>query len=111
VTPTDAAGAPIDAWYVVIAMGDDDLGPVFTSVELPALELNEIVVGALGELELGAIADALATESAPLPRRHPVYPYAITNPIWLDVNGDMDGDMQAFEPLGRVPAWFKPNPE
>jgi len=100
----------VDAWYVVVALGDDDLGPVFTSVDLPALELNEIVVGALGELELGSIADSLATESPPLPRRHPVHPYALTNPIWVDVDGiDQDLDGSPFDALGHVPEWFRPH--
>lgn len=110
---TELAITPeVDAWFVVVALGDDDLGPVFTSVDLPALELNEIVVGALGELELGSIADSLASESPPLPRRHPVYPYAITNPIWVDVDGvDVDLDGSPFDALGHVPEWFRPAPE
>ena len=83
--------------------------PPHFRVDWPALELNEVVVGALGELELGSIADSLATESPPVPRRHPVHPYALTNPIWVDTDGvDTDFDGSPFDALGEVPSWFRP---
>ena len=112
VAPTDGAGNPQDAWYVVIAMGPDDLSPLFTPVAVPKLQLNDIVVGALGEIDLGALSSAVAGEGPAMPRTYPVMPYAITNPIWVDVNGgDMDLDSRPFDALGEVPAWFRPAPE
>jgi len=111
VRPVDANGDPIDAWYVVIAMGQQDLAPLYTPVEVPALELTDIVIGALDGLDLGPALAGAITEAAPYPNTHPVIPFALTNPIWVDVNGDINGDGQAFEPLGEVPAWFRGTPE
>jgi len=111
VQPVDDSGSPQDAWYVVMAMGNQDLSPVFTPQDVPKLELNEIVVGGLSSLNLGAISSALVAEPAPFERTYSVFPYAFTNPIWLDVNGDADEDGQLFEALGHVPQWFRPAPE
>ena len=112
VSPVDADGNPQDAWYVVMAMAEQDLAPLYTPVDIPPLELNDVVIGALSELELGSIGIGAAVgEAAPLPKTHPVYPYAITNPIWIDVDGDTDGDGVNFEALGTVPDWMRPAPE
>ncbi len=110
--PRDASGNPQDAWYVVAAMGPDDLSPLFTPVAVPKLQLNDIVVGALGEIDLGSLSSAVASEGPAMPRTYPVMPYAITNPIWVDVNGgDLDLDSRPFDALGYVPEWFRPAPD
>ena len=97
--------APGDAWYVVSVMGEQDLSPIYQPVEVPPLQLNDIVVGALGELDLGPIAGAVGAP-ARFPKTHPVYPYAITNPIWVDFTGDGQ-----FQPTGAPPDGFAPPPE
>jgi len=74
----------IDSWYVVAALSDGSLAPLFTPVELPALQLQDVVIEALGSVE--AIGSLLG-ESVDFPRTFPTYPYAITNPIWVDVDG------------------------
>ena len=112
VAPRDADGNPMDAWYVVIAMADQDLAPLYTPVDVPPLQLNDVVVGALSGLDLGSIGVGAAVgDPAPFPKTHPVYPYALTNPIWIDVDGDADGDGAPFEALGTVPGWMRAAPE
>ncbi|MCP4867366.1 MAG: PHP domain-containing protein [Proteobacteria bacterium] len=106
VTPRDEDGGAQDAWYVVVALGPDDLSPVFTPVDLPKLQLNDIVVGALSEIDLGSLSSAVAGEGPAIPKTYAVHPYAITNPIWVDVDG-LDG----FHPLGEVPNWMRATPE
>jgi hypothetical protein len=110
VTPLDEDGEPIDAFYVVIVNGEQDLSPLYTPVEVPNVELNDVVVGALGELDLGPLASAVSA-AAPFPKTHPVYPFALTNPIWVDVDGDTNGDGNAFEAMGRIPSWMRGDPE
>ncbi len=73
-----------DAWYVAIAMGEGSMAPVFTSVELPYLPLDEVVSSALGGIPL---VGAALGEPIPFPKLYDVHPYAITNPIWVDVDG------------------------
>jgi hypothetical protein len=108
VTPTVSAldATPQDAWYVVVALGDDDLAPVFTPVDIPHLQLNDIVVGALSEIDLGSLGAAVSSEGPPIPTTWPVFPYAITNPIWVDVDGT-----GFFDALGHLPYWWRPAPE
>jgi len=112
VAPTGDDGLPRDAWYVVIALGDQDLGPLFTPVSIPRLELAEVVTEAIGGIDLGSFGvDAFVGAPPAFPRTFPVIPYAVANPIWLDVDGDRNGDGQVFEPLGAIPSWFRPSPD
>jgi hypothetical protein len=85
-----------DSWYVVIAAGGDDLSPVFTPVEFPPIFLEDVVTGALEGIGL----DGILAEAVPVPRAFPVHPYALTNPIWVDADGDGE-----FTPPG-IPEWL-----
>ncbi len=87
-----------DAWYVAIAMGEKGLDPVFTRVDIPYLPLDEVVISALGGLPA---VQSFLSAPIPFPKEYPVYPYALTNPIWVDVDGG------GFMPAGR-PAWLIP---
>jgi hypothetical protein len=112
VQPRDEAGNPVDAWYVAIAIGDQDLSPLFTAIELPKLEFSDVILGAVGAFDLGGLdASGFAGPPPAFPKTYPILPYAFTNPIWLDVNGDADGNGLAFEALGGMPAWFRAAPE
>ncbi len=84
-----------DSWYVVVANGDGDMGPVFTPVEIPYIDLQTVVEEALaGVPGVGS----LITPSAPYPTAYAIPSYAITNPIWVDRDGD------GFDAPG-IPAW------
>ena len=89
-----------DKWYVVIVMGNDDLSPVFTEVEIPPVQLQDVITDALSEVEgAGSITNVL-TALPPVPRIFPVYPFALTNPIYVDANSD-----GSFEPPG-IQEWL-----
>lgn len=87
-----------DSWYVAIALGDGDLAPVFTPVEIPAIDLQIIVLEALSGLES---VSSFLDPAIPIPRTFPMHPYGLTNPIWVDQSGD------GFQAPG-IPAWLKP---
>ncbi len=93
-----------DAWYVAIAMGRESMAPVFTPVEIPYIPLDEAVTGALGQLEVfsSPALSGLRTP-VPFPKKYAVLPYALTNPIWVDVGGD------GWLAPG-LPAWLQPAP-
>ncbi len=91
VTPTQ------DSWYVVTALSDDSLTPLFSPVVWPAIQLQDVVIEALGSVE--AIGSLLGS-SIDQPRTFPTHPYALTNPIWVDVDGD------GWEPPG-LPDWLQ----
>jgi hypothetical protein len=74
-----------DAWYVVIAMGSGSLAPAFTPVDIPPIELQDVVTDALSGV---SAVSSLLTAAAPIPQTHPVHPFALTNPIWVDIDGD-----------------------
>ena len=93
-----------DSWYVVIALGEDDLSPMFTPVDIMPIQLQDIVDGAIGELSIGPFdLSSFATNGAPLPRTFPIRPFALTNPIWVDKDGD------GFDPPG-IPDWLERPP-
>lgn len=96
-----------DSWYVVIALGDDDLSPMFTPVDIKPIQLQDIIDGAIAEIELGSFdLSSFASSGPPVPRTFPVTPFALTNPIWVDRDGD------GFDPPG-IPSWLvePPDPE
>jgi hypothetical protein len=74
------------------------MAPVFTSVEIPYIPLDEVVSSALGTIPL--VGTALG-EAVPFPKIYPVHPYAVTNPVWIDLGGD------GWTAPGR-PAWLLP---
>ena len=76
-----------DSWYVAIAMGDDDMAPVFNPVDIPSVELQDVVTEVLQDLDNSLIRDVLSP-LVPIPRSYPIIPYALANPIWVDHDGD-----------------------
>jgi len=86
-----------DSWFVAIVTGDDELAPVFTPVEIPYVDLQLVVTEALAGVPS---VSALLSEAAPFPREFPIHPYAVTNPVWVDVDGD------GFDAPG-VPEWLQ----
>lgn len=95
---TTVATVEQDAWFVVVAMGDGDLSPVFTPVEVPYLELQVIITEALAGLES---VSSLLAPAVPIPRVYPVHPYAVANPIWVDREGN------GFDAPG-IASWVRP---
>lgn len=88
-----------DSWYVVSCVSRKDLSPVFTTVEIPYIQLQDVVTDALTSVP--AVQSFLPV-AVPIPTAYPVYPYAITNPIWVDADGG------GFTPPG-LPSWLKPS--
>ncbi len=86
-----------DSWYLVLAYGlgpDNDLAPVYFS-----LPYGKILLPTVIELGFGQILGALGSAAKPLldmfgigggalPERFPTLPFAATNPIFVDVDGD-----------------------
>lgn len=73
-----------DAWYVMVATGSESLEPLFTPVIYEPVALQEVVTEALGGVEA---LSGLLTPLPPAPRTSPVVPYALSNPIYLDLDG------------------------
>ncbi len=88
----------VDSWFVVIAVGDGDLGPVFTPVEMAPVQLQDVVTEALSDVPG---VGSLLSPAIPIPRAGPVIPFAITNPIYVDVDGG------GWTPPG-LPTWLLP---
>jgi hypothetical protein len=93
-SPANAA----DAWVVVTAEADKTMFPVLTPLEQPPLQISDAISTIAGPLGLGADGMNDLRPQAVGPAR----PFAMTNPIWIDV----DGDGAAF---GRTAGGFAPN--
>jgi hypothetical protein len=74
-----------DAWVVAEVFGDDNMFPVLSPTEFPPLDLSAVIASLGVGLDLSELP--LAAKLRP-PLVHTQFPYAITNPIWIDVDGD-----------------------
>jgi hypothetical protein len=89
-----------DAWYVAIASGLDGrtLGPIYSSALLPRLGTFEITQ------RIYDIVPALRGLRVPrFPSLYPTFPFAITNPVWVDQDGD------GWTPPLPPPSWCTPD--
>jgi hypothetical protein len=77
-----------DSWVVAEVTGTDNMFPVLTPTEFPPLDAT-IIINALTQglngLDLASLP--IANPIKPV-RVHTSTPYAITNPIWIDVDGN-----------------------
>lgn len=97
----DAAGAAIDSWFVLEAIGERSLFPVIKPAEVPPVLLTEAVATLAGPLGLGS--DEFGALRPP--EVFPVTAFAITNPVWV-TRGD-----GPFKPPGPVPLAVLARPE
>ncbi len=86
-----------DSWYVVIAMGlgGRDLSPVYTEHPYLKLQIGDILSRSFSSVPL-----PFDISSPSVPRVFRIYPYAITNPVFVDVDGN--GSYDAPHP---TPTW------
>lgn len=90
----DAAGAPVDSWFAVEAIGYASMFPVIKPLEVPPVVLTDAIASLAGPL--GIAGDEFGALRPP-----PVFPvtaYAITNPVWVTRGA------RPFQPPGPVPA-------
>ncbi|WP_437319893.1 PHP domain-containing protein [Sorangium sp. So ce385] len=77
-----------DSWVVIIAMGLEDrnlMSPVSLDVPFGEIQLSRLASDGFGRIP--AIS-ALFAPTPTVPDWSPVPPYAVTNPIYIDVDGD-----------------------
>ena len=84
-TATATLHPTVDAWVVAEATGTQNMFPVLSPTEFPPLDAT-IIIGALAAgLDLSSLPIAAPLKPT---RIHTSTPYAITNPIFIDINGD-----------------------
>ena len=88
-----------DSWVVAEVSGVDNLFPVSTPVELPPLDATVIIKALSAGLDLSSLP---VTSKLKPEQIHTSTPYAITNPIWIDIDGN--GWNAPKQLLPRVPA-------
>jgi hypothetical protein len=74
-----------DAWVVAEVRGTSNMFPVNSPTEFPPLDVGAIITSLSSGLNLSSLP--LSSPLKP-PQLHYSTPYAITNPIWIDSNGD-----------------------
>jgi hypothetical protein len=97
----DAAGAYVDSWFVVEAIGEKSLFPVVKPQEVPPVLLTEAVAVLAGPLGLGN--DEFGALRPP--EVFPVTAWAMTNPVWVTRSSG------PFQPPGVVPIEIQSRPE
>ncbi|MGE5181455.1 MAG: CehA/McbA family metallohydrolase [Acidobacteriota bacterium] len=95
-----------DAWVVAEVTGDSNMFPVLSPTEFPPLDATILI----GALSVGLDLSSLPLTAALKPIRiHYSKPYAITNPIWIDVDGN--GWQPPKPPLPRTLPPHAPAPD
>lgn len=97
----DAAGAYVDSWFVLEAIGEDSLFPVVKPLEIPPVLLTEAVAVLAGPLGLGNDEWGALRP----PEVFPVTAWALTNPVWVTRGSG------PFQPPGVVPIAIQSKPE
>ena len=87
---------PKDSWVVAEVRGDKSMFPVYRPVDLPPVLIADAIA---------SFADVLGFNEAALGDLQPKLigqhkPVALTNPIWIDIDGDADNDGSVFEAPG-----------
>ena len=75
----------VDSWLVAEATGSANMFPVVSPVEFPPLDATVIIKALSVGLDLSALPLTSKLKPSSL---HFATPYAITNPIWIDVDGN-----------------------
>ena len=91
---------------VAEATGNANMFPVLSPTELPPLDATVIISALSVGLDLSSLP---ITGALKPPRIHFSKPYAITNPIWVDIDGNGWNPPQAPLPLTHTVA--KPAPD
>ena len=74
-----------DTWVVAEATGTQNMFPVVSPVEFPPLDATVIITAVSAGLDLSSLP--IASNLKPV-TQHVVTPFAITNPIWIDADGN-----------------------
>ena len=96
----------IGSWVVAEVTGTANMFPALTPTEFPPLDATVIIKALSVGLDLSTLP--LTSKLRPS-HTHIQTPYAITNPIWIDVDGD--GWTPPKPPLSRKPAAAAPPPD
>ncbi len=77
-----------DSWVVIIAMGLDDknlMSPVSVDVPFGEIQLSRLAADAFSKIP---VINTFITAPPTTPDWSPIIPYAITNPIYIDTDGN-----------------------
>jgi hypothetical protein len=77
-----------DAWVVAEVTGTSNMFPVLSPTEFPPLDATILINALLVGLGPGALSQLPLTSTLKPVRTHFSKPYAITNPIFIDVDGN-----------------------
>ena len=98
-----------DTFVNVIAIGYEGMDPVSLSTFEPERDLTDsILLGVDNLLEQWIGVRNLIPLKPRVAVNHAIYPYGITNAIWVDLDGtDTDLDGYDYDGPGYVPGWFE----
>lgn len=87
-----------DSWVVIVAMGTRDenrMGPLVFDIPFGEIQLSQTASGAFADVP---VINQLLKATPTVPDWSPTVPYALTNPIYLDVDGNGRYDAPAGPP-------------
>jgi hypothetical protein len=99
-----------DSWYVAVVAGlaGRTMQPVYGSLELPPVYLGDLFQAVFGSLPISLPSYMTAPK---IPVYYPQFPFAVTNPVILDVDGKDASGCAFTPPEGPPPEWACDYPE
>ncbi len=97
-----------DTFIMAIGIGYNGMTPVSNRTDGPAFELTDTLILGVNSLlkEWLGLGNLIPMDSA-FERNHEIYPFVVTNPVWVDTDGyDADGDGFDYDGPGGIPGWF-----
>ncbi len=95
-----------DSWVVAEVTGTQNMFPVVVPVEFPPLDATVVISALSAGLDLGTLPIASTLKPQ---RLHTVTPYAITNPIWIDREGNGWNPPKPLLPARTAPSPTRPD--
>ena len=77
-----------DTWLIVEVIGHESMFPIFRPSDIPPILIGDALSALVGPLGFGASA----LGDLEVKRIGTIKPLAMTNPIWVDVDGDTDNE-------------------
>ncbi len=89
-----------DTWFVAEVVGNTNMFPVVTPQEFPPFQASNVLEGLGDSIDVSSF---LGPDTQLRPQlTYPMTPFAITSPIWVDVDGNGEYDpSDIYEPLAE----------
>ncbi len=101
---------PMDSWFVVAALGDSTMAPVASEVTRPPVRVADVLSAAMAALRFEDMSSPLLSGididmGASFHSVFPIVPWGITNPVFVEADGDGTWTAPGLPPYQTTFSW------